>query len=617
MRTTWRLLFGLLAAAQPALAQTPPRVSVSVDANGARTRLARVWAFHGYDEINYTTTPEGQALLGTMAKAHTAPLYVRSHFLFNTGDGTPARKWGSTNVYTEDADGNAVYSWTLTDSILDTLLAAGGLPFVELGFMPEALSIRPVPYQNTSTTALDGGCFYPPKDYEKWADLVRTWAEHASERNPASVDRWLWELWNEPDIGYWRGTPADYAELYDYTEAALHEALPNAALGGPAVARPDTDFLREFLEHCANGANAVSGETGTRLDHVTFHAKGGVSMVDGHIRMDLGNQLRLHRAGFDTIKAFPSFEGTPVYITEADPDGCAACPPSVRPENAYRNSTAYGAYELAMMKHSLDLADEVGVDLAGVLTWAFTFPGTPYFAGYRTLATNGIDLPVLGAFRLLGSLSGERVPVQSSGAAALDDILSNGVGASPDIDGMAALDGSTLRILLWNYHDDLVPVASSPVHLSVRLPAEFAPGVRVSHLRVDENHGNAYGIWVAQGSPQYPTEAEVLALKEAMEPSSLLPDATLLPSKDGSLDLDFDLPRFGVSLLTLEAERSPTAGGSGGAGGESPSEPDSGCACTIGLRETSRGASLGIACAALALLARRRQSTKVNAGSRV
>ena len=86
------------------------------------------------------------------------------------------------------------------------------------------------------------------------------------------------------------------------------------------------------------------------------------------------------------------------------------------PANAYRNSTAYGAYEIAMMKHSLELEAEVGVKLGGVLTWAFTFPGTPYFAGYRTLATNGINLPVMGAFKLLGRLAGTRVPLTSSGA---------------------------------------------------------------------------------------------------------------------------------------------------------------------------------------------------------
>ena len=154
---------GLLALiAAPARAPAPATVNVTVDATAEGTPLERVWPFYGYDEINYTTAPEGKALLGTLAAAHTAPVRVRSHFLLNTGDGTPAMKWGSTNVYTEDADGNPVYSWTLTDGIMDTITGAGAFPFVEIGFMPQALSTHPTPYRNTATTTLDSGCFYPP-----------------------------------------------------------------------------------------------------------------------------------------------------------------------------------------------------------------------------------------------------------------------------------------------------------------------------------------------------------------------------------------------------------------------------------------------------------------------
>ena len=138
--------------------------------------------------------------------------------------------------------------------------------------------------------------------------------------------------------------------------------IPDAAFGGPAVAGPGGTFLRQFLRHCATGTNAVTGNTGTRLDLVSFHAKGGVIISEGHVQMNLGSQLRIHRAGFEAVSAFPQFRQTPIYITEADPDGCAACPESDQPANAYRNSTAYGAYELAMMKHSLALAGEMGVN---------------------------------------------------------------------------------------------------------------------------------------------------------------------------------------------------------------------------------------------------------------
>jgi xylan 1,4-beta-xylosidase len=617
---TWTVTAALLAMSPPLQAQTPATVNVSVDATAAGTPLERVWPFHGYDEINYTTTAEGKALLATIAAAHSAPVHVRSHFLLNTGDGTPAMKWGSTNVYTEDAAGNPVYSWDLTDGIMDTITGVGAFPFVEIGFMPEALSTHPTPYRNSSITMLDGGCFYPPTDYTKWADLISTWAMHVSERYPDAGASWLWELWNEPDFAYWQGTVAEYDTLYDYTESALHAVLPSAPLGGPAVAGAGGSFLPQFLRHCATGVNAVTGNVGTRLDLVTFHAKGGVGLVGDHVEMDLRTQLRLHRAGFSAVAAIPQFRQTPIYVTEADPDGCAACPVSSTPADAYRTSPAYGAYELAMMKHSLELEAEVGVNLGGLLTWAFTFPGTPYFAGYRTLATNGINLPVMGAFKLLGRLDGTRMPLASSGARPLDDILTNGVMGEPDVDGIATLNGPEVQVLVWNYHDDIVTVPATPVHLEVKLPATFGAIARVSHLRLDESHGDAYTVWVSQGMPASPSVAQLAALQAAMDPSLLVPDRTVAVPPDGSVGVDFALPRFGVSLLTLQPAAEAIDGGtvtdgSVGIGGDSGGRNgDSGCGCRVGGRgdapASSAAALLGLGAMIIGMVGRRRRSAR-------
>jgi xylan 1,4-beta-xylosidase len=526
-------------------------VDIAVDATVAGAPLESVWAFHGYDEVNYTTTPEGEALLGKLTAAHSAPVHVRNHFLFNSGDGTPGLKWGSTNVYEQDATGAPVYDWGSTDAILDTITGAGALPFVELGFMPQALSTHPSPYRNASSLGLNGGCFYPPNDYAKWAALVQAWATHANERYPNVAEDWPWELWNEPDSGYWHGTFDEYAKLYDYTEAALHGAIPSAALGGPAVIAPDGPFLTQFLEHCATGDNAASGEHGTRLDLVTFHAKGGVTLEGDHVEMNLGNQLRLHRAGFRAVASFPRFGQLPIYITEADPDGCAACPADFVAGSAYRTSTAYGAYEVAMMKRSLELEAAEGVNLAGVLTWAFTFPDTPYFAGYRELATHGINLPVLSVFELLGQLQGTRVPLTSSGARELDDVLENSVRDEPDVDAMATLDGDVVRVLVWNYHDEIEDVAAVPVHLSVKVPASLGSSLKVSHLRVDEAHGDAHALWLSQGAPASPSAPQLAALQASMTPAALVPDLMLPVGADNSVSVDFELPRFGVSLVTL------------------------------------------------------------------
>lgn len=584
LRALWPLA-AMLGLAGPAGAQAPANVNVTVDGGAEGTPLQPIWPYYGYDELNYTTTAEGKALIQQLVDAQKSRVHLRSHFWLNSGDGTPALKWGSTNVYSEDESGAPVYDWTMTDDILDAIDTAGAAPFIELGFMPEALSSRPTPYRNSSTKLLDGGCFYPPRDYDKWAELMRAWARHAQGRYGDAAANWPWELWNEPDIGYWHGTFEEYAKLYDFTEAAVHEVLPDARVGGPAVAGAAGRFLRDFLAHCDHGTNAVTGETGARLDLVTFHAKGGVALHGEQVQMDLGSQLRIHRAGFEAVAAFARFRQTPIYITEADPDGCAACPLSEAPENAYRLSPAYGAYELAMMKRSLELEQQLGVELGGVLTWAFTFPGTPYFAGYRALASNGIQLPVLGAFQLLGSLSGRRLPLTSSGAHSLEQVLAEGVRSDADVDGMATRDGDTLQVLVWSYHDELLPAAPTPVHLTVQLPSSFGGKVSVTHLRVDETHGDAYSTWVAQGRPASPTPTQTAELRSQMKPSALAPEAVMLANPEGAVEIDFDVPRFGISLVTLvpASEASDTANVETEGGG---------CACRVAAPTGARSGSL-------------------------
>jgi len=538
------LAFAAVASAQSDL------VSVYVDATQRGEPLRQVWSYYGYDECNYTTTPDCVDLMKTVASINARPVHLRQHFLLNSGDGKAILKWGSTNLYTEDQDGRPVYSWEIMDSILDAVVASGCRPLVEIGFMPKDLSSRPEPYRNSDTYKLDGGCFYPPKDYEKWAELIRQWVHHSAARYKDVDETWLWELWNEPDIAYWHGTFEDYCRMFDHTEKAVHDVLPRATLGGPHTAGTGR-FLRNFLEHCASGANHATGQQGTRLDYIGFHAKGGVALHEGHVRMDLGNQLRLHERGFGIVAGFPQYRNTPIVIGEADPDGCAACPSSKFPERAYRNVPAYGAYEAAMMKYSLDLAQRQNVNLRGLVTWAFMFDGQPWFDGFRSLATNGIHKPVLNAFKMLGQLTGDEVPVISEGAIGLEEILGGGLRDRADINGMAGADDRHVKILLWNYHDDLVEAKPVPVQLKVRLPESFGPKARLTHYRIDDTHSNAYTKWIELGSPQKPSEEMVAQLKTAMQLQTLEP-ARLVDTASGNVMLSFELPRFGLSLIVLE-----------------------------------------------------------------
>jgi xylan 1,4-beta-xylosidase len=545
------LLSALLAASLPA--QEP--VIIRVDFNARTGPWKPVWAFFGYDEPNYTYMKYGRKLVSDLAALSSVPVYFRAHHLLCSGDGTPMLKWGSTNAYTEDASGRPVYDWTIVDRIFDTYVNAGAKPFVEIGFMPEALSSNPRPYTRFWPKPDDGiGWSYPPKDYAKWAELVRQWVLHSIARyGKAEVETWYWELWNEPDISYWRGTPEEYNRLYDYTAAAVKSALPAARVGGPATTGPASPkaaaFLRQFLEHCARGTNAVTGRPGAPLDFIAFHAKGNPRVVEGRVRMGLMKNLQDVAKGLEIVASFPQFRNTPVILTESDPEGCAACSARLYPHNAYRNGTMYSSYTAPHLKGILDLAERYQSNLEGMLTWAFEFENQPYFDGFRSLATNGIAKPVLNFFRMAGMMRGDRAAAESSCAAAIDDILRAGVLEKPDVNALASRAENEAAVLVWNYHDeDNTLVAPAPVRLSVRGLPPAASRVLLHHYRIDEEHSNAYTAWKRMGSPQEPTPAQYAALEAAGRLELLESPQWLRPSA-GTAELNFSLPRQGVSLL--------------------------------------------------------------------
>jgi xylan 1,4-beta-xylosidase len=543
----------------PANAQASPRAEIVVASDRKVGPLTPIWSWFGYDEPNYTYTPNGKKLLSALAAASPTPVYVRTHNLLTSGDGSAALKWGSTNAYTEDAAGHPVYDWTIIDRIVDSYVAHGMKPLMEIGFMPEALSTSPEPYRHTFGKGVDlatihTGWGYPPKDYDKWRELVYQWVRHSVNRyGQREVESWWWELWNEPDIFYWRGTPEEFIKLYDYTADGVKRALPTARIGGPHTTNPSgarsEKFLRDFLEHTLRGTNYATGKVGTPLDYIGFHAKGSPTvMPDGHVRMNVSNQLRAIAAGFEIVASYPELRHTPIIIGESDPEGCAACPISMNPANAYRNGTMYSSYTAEQIARTYQLADADGVNLLGSVTWAFEFEDQPYFAGFRDLATNGIDKPVLNVFRMLGQMRGDRVAVTSSAGLPLDSVRGTSVRGAADISALAARDAHSVSVLVWNYHDDDLPAAAAEVQLTITgLPTARAT---LAHYRVDGDRGNSYEAWKKMGAPQKPTAAQYSALERAGQLPLLSPVRTVaLP--DGRAVLSFTLPRQGVSLVRL------------------------------------------------------------------
>ena len=558
-------------------------VSIQVHAGQPIGPYTPIWNYFGADEPNYLYAPHGKKLLGELAALSPVPVYFRPHNLFTTGNGDGSLKWGSTNVYTEGPDGAPVYDFTITDRIFDALTQAHVRPLVEIGFMPEALSTHPEPYRHSFPKGdIFTGWTYPPKDEAKWSRLVAAYATHLRERYGRQTDNWLWEVWNEPDIGYWHGTPAEYDRLYDLTAAAIRQVLPAAKIGAPeatGVSDHSEPFLRQFLEHCAHGANAATGGIGAPLDFISYHPKGSPKFVDGHVAgvpgdrssstgwviMSVGTQLRAVERGMQVVASYPEWKHTPIILGESDPEGCGACLSS---RNGYRNGPLYGVSVAEATMRTYELARKYGVTVEGAVTWAFEFEDQPPFAGFRELATDGIDKPVLNVFRMFGMLGGsgaggdltgeaqvvEGVPgamwvaAESSAALPLAEVVEHSVAAAPDVNAVATRNGREVDVLLWNYHDADVAAPSAEVHVAI-------DGLRgreavAAEFRMDGEHSNAYRAWQQMGSPSQPTAEQTLQLERAGALEQTVADHPMA-LRAGKADLKLTLPRQAVVLLRL------------------------------------------------------------------
>lgn len=534
--------------------QTPSIIRVNL-AN-EKAAMKPIWAWFGYDEPNYTYMKDGKKLLTEISALSPVPVFVRTHSLLVTGDGAPALKWGSTNAYTEDAQGKPIYNWRIVDSIFDTYIQRGMKPLAQIGFMPEALSTKPQPYKHNWKPGdpygnILTGWAYPPNDYNKWAALVYEWVKHSVQRyGKTEVQSWWWELWNEPNSGYWKGTQQEFFKLYDYTADAVRRALPTAKIGGTNITGGGMKFQEAFIKHCLSDTNYLTGKIGSPLDAILFHAKGSPRVENGVVVMGIRSQLRNIDDNLKLIASFPQLKNIPIIIGESDPEGCAACGMATDPQNAYRNGTMYSSYTAASFARKYELASQYNSNLIGAVTWAFEFEDQPWFYGFRDLATNGVDKPVLSVFRMFGMMKGNLVDVNADRMYALKTILDSGVRKpQTDIGALASKEKKGAAVMVWNYHDADIQGAGEPVQVVVTgLPAKK---VKLTHYRIDNEHSNAYEAWKKMGSPQQPTAAQIKQLEAAGQLHQMA-KAQQLNVKNNLATINISIPRQGVSLLKLD-----------------------------------------------------------------
>ena len=212
----------------------------------------------------------------------------------------------------------------------------------------------------------------------------------------------------------------------------------------------------------------------------------------------------------------------------------------------------YSSYTAASFPRLLALADRRGLNLEGILSWAFEFEDQPPFAGFRQLTSNGIDLPVMNMFKMFAKMTGRYVPAISDHQIALDTVMRDGVRETADVGSIAALDGNSLAVLVWHYHDDDLAGPVAAIRLQLRgLPRAFAQGAVMTHYRIDESHSNSFAAWRGMGSPLAPTDEQRAALLKAAKLATMSAEPMRVPARGGEAQLSFDLPRQGVSLLVL------------------------------------------------------------------
>jgi xylan 1,4-beta-xylosidase len=255
--------------------------------------------------------------------------------------------------------------------------------------------------------------------------------------------------------------------------------------------------------------------------------------------------MRNIRDAMRTISGYPQLKELPQVIGESDPEGCAACGMSTNPENAYRNGTMYSSYTAATFARKYLLADSMKANLAGAVSWSFEFENQPWFYGFRDLATNGVDKPVLNVFRMFGLMRGNRVEVTGNRMYSLQQFTDSSVRGTTDIGGLATKDEHSAFVLIWNYHDE--DISNEGEEVSIQLNGLPAGKIKMTEYRVDKEHSNSYELWKQLGSPQQPTAKQIKQLEKAGQLYRNKKSKKINTSETATVKLP--LPRQAVVLL--------------------------------------------------------------------
>lgn len=352
------------------------------------------------------------------------------------------------------------------------------------------------------------------------------------------MQHWLWELWNEPDITYWRGTPEQYYELYDVTSKAIRAVYPDAKVGGPAVTGGGDDFLRGFLQACA--------DRGLPVDFVSFHTK-GAHFTPWRTYGPIGapapepqspstaKMLREIDTALTVIDEFPQYAGKPVIVDECDASVPAHWGIYDNANFAYRNTEYYPVFQTQLMKKILELNEQHTAKVREATTWSFSMEGERYFEGTRSFVTaSGIEKPLMNAYRAFAQLGDRRIGAVVTGT----------------VDALASRTADKVAILVWRHTDDQYAADTTTTRVDLAVEGLEPGRWTLQHFRIDRDHSNSHTVWQALGSPQDPTAEELARITARQGLERFADDTPIDVEQSFSLPLELPLPALSLVVLT-------------------------------------------------------------------
>lgn len=429
----------------------------------------------------------------------TGMQYVRFHAIFHDEVG----------LYDEDAQGNPVFNFSYVDQIYDGVLANGVRPFVELSFMPNKLAAKEVLQAFWYKPDVS-----PPKDYAKWDQMITQFVKHLVDRyGIEEVSQWYFEVWNEPNLDFWAGKPAQstYFELYDHTARDIKSVSPQLRVGGPATAQ--AAWADVFIRHCA--------ENKIPVDFVSTHVYANDKAEDifgTHEQIPRERMVcRAVRKVHDQIKA-SALPTLPLLWTEFNA--------SYMNEPDVTDATYMGPWLADTIRQCDGLVDEMSY-------WTFSdvfeeqgVVKQPFYGGYGLIAEDGIPKPAFNAFLLLHQLGDQRLKIDSDSALAT---------RRPD---------GALVIAAWN----IAPPGTKGADKDMDFQFQHAKISHVEVTRLDTEHGDVHKAYEAMGAPRFPTREEIEKLRTAAR----LSPAEMRETKNSTVMVT--IPPQGLILLEAKPD---------------------------------------------------------------